>query len=573
MGKENIWIGKTLQEDKYSLEQILGEGGFGVTFKAVHHYLGQRVVIKTLNPASQKSLNFEDLQRQFQNEARRLAQCIHPNIVRVSDFFVEDDLPYMVMDFIDGQTLEAMVFPGNPLAEAKAVHYIRQVGEALKVVHRKGLLHRDIKPQNIMLRRGACDVVLIDFGIAREFTPGQVQTHTNLITTGYAPIEQYLVQERRTSATDVYGLAATLYALLTAHVPLAAILRDRQQLPTPRDLNPQISPQINHAVLQGMAIEARHRPATVDEWLTLLPGRTDAVMPDRPKVAFSSPKTAATVAVAPRQPTSTFPTPSKKSAQTQGPRASRSPRDSHPPWLLWGGMVSLAVVFGAIAALGLQFFQTPPQGTQPEVATANPPEPAIPEPAKLDNPEAIPEVVTATSTNNPSAEDTSTATDHAAATDNPSADNPSADNEDQTAQPTHAALAIPGFPVRTSETTIQQWLGEPTKTSTGYWPNTRSAQYDIVPDEITLAYQYDQTSGRVRQTEASFAQSVSLKLIQITFNGMLDESAPTVIKNQLAAVQSRQLNRYTFTHGSLEGVIKRNQYDRIYIGIWEEDLH
>ena len=589
MGNENIWIGKSLQEGKYTLEQVLGKGGFGVTFRAIHHYLGQQVVIKTLNPSSQKSHNFEDLQYQFQNEARRLAQCVHPNIVRVSDFFVEDGLPYMVMDFIDGQTLESLVFPGRPLAESTAVHYMRQIGEALKVVHRNGLLHRDIKPQNIMVRRGDRAAVLIDFGIAREFTPGQVQTHTSLITTGYAPIEQYLSQERRTPATDVYGLAATLYALLTAHVPTAAILRDRQPLVAPRDLNPQVSLRVNHAVLRGMAMEARQRPATVDEWLASLPSsRSSSVATNQAHMASPSLTAAATLAVAPRQPTSAIPQPSRRRSQSRGSRSSRASIASGRPWLLWGGMASLAAVLGAIAALGSLFFQPAPQEAQSEVATANPNESVIPKPPESDKTREpnggvteplVDDSATVTdASTNPSTNDAAVPDDTAVET---AADNPPADEtatadqtgDDTAAQPNPESLAIPGFAVRTSEATIQEWLGEPNKTDTGYWENTRAVQYDIIPSKVTLAYLYDQTSGRVRQTEASFAQSVPLNVLEITFNGMLGETVPTAIKDQLDAVQSRQSNSYAFTHGSLEGVIERNSSDRIYIAVWEEDLH
>lgn len=283
----NSLVGKSLQGGKYTLEQELGRGGFGVTFKATHHYLGQSVVIKTLNESLHLHPEFARFERQFQDEARRLALCIHPNIVRVSDFFVEAGWPYMVMDYIPGSTLQAVVFPGQPLSEATAIHYIRQIGEALKVVHQKGLLHRDIKPENIILRTPPMpyqagtrvgEVVLIDFGIAREFTPNSTQTHTTMVSDGYAPLEQYLSKEKRTPASDVYGLAATLYALLTAQVPTPAVIRvseaavtHRQPMPAPRDLQPDISASVNEAIMRGMAVEAQYRPATIDEWLSLLP--------------------------------------------------------------------------------------------------------------------------------------------------------------------------------------------------------------------------------------------------------------------------------------------------------------
>lgn len=267
----NSLVGKTLQGGKYTLEQELGRGGFGVTYRATHHYLGQTVVIKTLNESLQLDPDFARFQRRFQDEARALALCIHPNIVRVSDFFVEAGWPYMVMDYVPGPTLQAVVFPGHPLDETTALNYIRQIGDALNVVHQKGLLHRDIKPENIILRQGTQEVVLIDFGIARGFTPDSTQTHTRIVSDGYAPLEQYLEKEKRTPATDVYGLAATLYALLTAQVPTPAVIRDRQPMPAPRDLRPELTPALNQAIMRGMAVEARYRPTSVDEWLSLLP--------------------------------------------------------------------------------------------------------------------------------------------------------------------------------------------------------------------------------------------------------------------------------------------------------------
>ncbi|MBW4614301.1 MAG: protein kinase [Desmonostoc vinosum HA7617-LM4] len=272
--------GTTLQGGKYTLLQEIGRGGFGITYRAKHHYLGQDVVMKTINERLRQHPDFAKFERQFQDEARRLATCVHPNIVRVSDFFVESRLPYMVMEYIPGDTLgDAFVLPGIPLPEAIAIHYIRQIGAALQVVHNNGLLHRDVKPDNIILRQGTQEVVLIDFGIAREFNSGARQTHTGLVSEGYSPIEQYLSQAPRTPATDIYGLAATLYALLTAQVPIPALLRDREKMPSPCELQPHLSAAVNQAVMRGMAVESRHRPASVAEWLKLLPGNRVDVTP------------------------------------------------------------------------------------------------------------------------------------------------------------------------------------------------------------------------------------------------------------------------------------------------------
>lgn len=368
----NTLVGKTLQGGKYTLEQELGRGGFGVTYKATHHYLGQTVVIKTLNESLQLHPDYARFQRQFQDEARRLALCIHPNIVRVSDFFVEAGWPYMVMDYVAGPTLQAVVFPEKPLSEATAINYIRQVGEALKVVHQKGLLHRDIKPENIILRQGTQEVVLIDFGIAREFTPDSTQTHTSMVSDGYAPIEQYLIKEKRTPASDVYGLAATLYALLTAQVPTPAVIRDRQPMPAPRELQPQLSPGVNQAVMRGMAIELRYRPQTVEELLLLLPNpQPDSAIGS---VNGSSPTyTGATVPVSPQH---------LRQLQEKSESANQAaaPRRSFVPQLVIG--VGLAITTGLVALGTVRY-----QSEQPELQPSEQPvaKPVAPSPISLPN--------------------------------------------------------------------------------------------------------------------------------------------------------------------------------------------
>ncbi|HEY9644420.1 MAG TPA: serine/threonine-protein kinase [Coleofasciculaceae cyanobacterium] len=396
----NSLVGKTLQDGKYTLEQPIGQGGFGITFRAVHHYLRQTVVIKTLNPMSQSNPQYAEFERQFRDEARRLAMCLHQNIVRVNDFFIEDDIPYLVMDYIAGQTLEEVVFPDHPLPEAVAIQYIRQIGAALQVVHQNGLLHRDVKPQNIILRQGTQEVVLIDFGIAREFTPGVTQTHTSLISVGYAPIEQYLAQEKRTPATDVYGLAATLYALLTAQVPVASILRDRQPMPTPIELQPHLSAAVNQAVLRGMAVEVRYRPHTVTDWLALLPGHVYSGQPGAAAMGNldemanlridPNPSGMATVAVSPRY----LPPPNSpiSHAETVAPAAEvASPQKQKTGWI-WA-ILGLAAIAGIATATIANLLSQPQVAPLPPATPTETPsfEPSSTETPSLDPAESSPE--------------------------------------------------------------------------------------------------------------------------------------------------------------------------------------
>jgi serine/threonine protein kinase len=177
----------------------------------------------------------------------------------------------MVMEYIDGEDLGTLVENHGVLSEEIALKYIQQIGEALTVVHNNGLLHRDIKPQNIMIRSGKSEAVLIDFGIAREFTPNLSKTHTKILSDGFAPIEQYDARAKRGAFTDVYALAATLYSLLTGELPTIAPMRAiGTEIEEAKKINSKISDRVNHAIIKGMEIKPENRPQSINEWLSLL---------------------------------------------------------------------------------------------------------------------------------------------------------------------------------------------------------------------------------------------------------------------------------------------------------------
>ncbi|MBD1886441.1 serine/threonine-protein kinase [Microcoleus vaginatus] len=588
-------IGKTLQGGKYTLEQELGRGGFGITFRANHRYLGQPVVIKTLNESLRQQPNFAEFDRKFQDEARRLASCVHPNIVRVSDFFVEDGQPYMVMDYIAGQNLGDVVGSNNPLPENLAILYITQIGAALKVVHQKGLLHRDVKPQNILLRQGTQEVVLIDFGIAREFTPGATQSHTNMVSDGYAPPEQYFAQGKYTPATDVYGMAATLYTLLTAQVPVAAILRTSQPMPSPRDLQPQLSAAVSSAVMRGMTVEAQNRPASVDEWLSLLHGQPHGA---------ASPSTGPTVAVIPGH------GPQSPAGSRTAPAVVPSGEGNRKIWWILG-FVAIALIVAGLVGIARVFLSRPSSEPAPVAQDDRTSAPADPDarsrPAPIPAPTSTP-APTPRETPAPAAETPAPAAETPA----PAAETPAPDAETPTPAPAPTPApspeaveptpteklvdkelppdrspapseqpttsyqktpTIPGYAVGTPETQILSELGEPTDSQArGYWPNTRTALYEILPNRITLGYIYDRDSGELVQTEGSFAQSVDALVVRTALNGMVGGASGEILQG-LGDVQQRRSNRFTFRKGSLEGMIERNERDRIYIGVWDDNLH
>ncbi len=290
-----VWAsGHRLQGGYYTIEKELGEGGFGITYLA-REKDGRQVVIKTVNDKVQRRPDSAKFQQDFLNEALRLAKCSHPHIVRIDQVIQEGVLWGIVMEYIDGEDLAHRVENRGALPEAEALRYIHQIGEALIVVHNQSLLHRDIKPQNIMLRSGKSEAVLIDFGISREFAPNMNQKQTQMLSDGFAPIEQYDKRAKRGAYTDVYALAATLYSLLTGEVPMLAPLRAYGMLlEEPKQVKPSISGRVNQAILKGMEVNAANRPQSVQEWLALLGTRFTSATLLASQAAFCfTPKTTA----------------------------------------------------------------------------------------------------------------------------------------------------------------------------------------------------------------------------------------------------------------------------------------
>ncbi|MEM7581511.1 MAG: serine/threonine-protein kinase, partial [Cyanobacteria bacterium P01_A01_bin.80] len=208
-----LWTPKQqLQSGKFTIQKVLGGGGYGVTYSALDANTNKTVAIKTLNPIHQSQADFEQQQVKFVQEAFRLVQCNHPHIVKFHEVINESGLWGMVMEHISGQDLAVYISQQGKLSEPEALKYINQIGTALEYIHQQGLLHRDVKPTNIVLRENQQEAVLIDFGLAREFDLNQTGSMTNSKTEGYAPIEQYERRGKFGAYTDVYALAATLYA-------------------------------------------------------------------------------------------------------------------------------------------------------------------------------------------------------------------------------------------------------------------------------------------------------------------------------------------------------------------------
>ncbi|MDP9378563.1 MAG: serine/threonine protein kinase [Chloroflexota bacterium] len=272
-----------LKNDSFSIGKLLGRGGFGITYFGADLRLKRAVAIKEFFPAGSTrqgknvvlpgGLSPDDYAlatQKFLQEAQVVARFRNPGIVNVYEVFEENQTAYMVMEYLQGETLmDRLERYGKPLPEGELVSITGPVADALGEVHAAGVLHRDIKPQNIMLVGAADPVrpVLIDFGAAREFASGMVNRHSIVLTPGYAPLEQYGEQARRGPFTDVYALAATLYHVATGEQPPAATERALGvALKPPRSLNPALSVSFERAISHGLEMKVDARPQTARDF-------------------------------------------------------------------------------------------------------------------------------------------------------------------------------------------------------------------------------------------------------------------------------------------------------------------
>lgn len=269
--------GDLLSQGKYSINQVLGQGGFSLTYLGYDLLLEAPVAIKEFYPAGCRRVDgkvtsagnwsesdFLKLRAKFLDEGHVLSRFNHPGIVAVYAVFEENNSAYIVMEYLQGHTLLALMGArGGVLSEPEALYYAVRVGEALETVHNGGLLHRDVKPENILVTEEG-RVVLLDFGTARRYLSQDQPAGQTTLTPGYAAPEQYDPRAPEGPSTDVYGLAATLYHLLTGAVPFDAMRRREGAVLSPIDrFQAGITPDVCRCIEGALALEPSERPASV----------------------------------------------------------------------------------------------------------------------------------------------------------------------------------------------------------------------------------------------------------------------------------------------------------------------
>ena len=606
-----------LLNNRYQVIQVLGAGGFGETFLAedIHLPSRRRCVIKQLKPLADDPKTYQKIQHKFEREAATLEFLGEGSeqIPNLFAYFSEDGLFYLVQEWIQGQTLTDIVENQGCLNEEAVREILLSLLPVLEYVHSKGIIHRDIKPDNIILRNSNRKPVLIDFGAVKETVRTAINSSGNTTksmvigTPGYMPIEQAV--GRAVFATDIYSLGLTAIYLFTGKHPQELEINPQTGELIWESDAPGITESLKQVLNQAINPNIGTRFSTASKMLYALESNSgiNTASPVSNNQNTNNQQTQKTVAVSP---VAGVP---QNNISSNSNSNSQNSTNSLKPGLIFAGLLGAGLIGGmAIANFNNQqpeedvvISQTSPpdidNNDSDDNLNVNPsPEPSsnqnqiqsapIPE-AEISpqsqtpqvrsqqeieiiepTPEATPELKQ--EIQQPQIASTPPTQPQIILTPQPTPTPTSTPETEQLPQNSNNSSAInfPVFPTGTSESNVKSNLGQPTKVSRGLW-NTRAYLYKLQPNKVDLGLLFDRQSGKLRQTEASLAQSVGVNTMQNTLQGMLKGNINGEIQQGLQRVYQRQSNQHSFQTGNLKGIIQRNKQGRIYIAVWDADLH
>jgi serine/threonine protein kinase len=263
----------------YALLSKIADGGMGSVYKARNNLTNDIVAIKIV-PSTMASNHV--LLKRFEQEFKAASSLDHPNIVRALDFGYDGASPYLVMEYVEGETLGQKIDRQGRVPEREAVRIIAQIAQGLHKAHSHGMVHRDVKPDNILIRPDGVSKIA-DLGLVKEN-----ETDLNLTRTGrglgtpqFMAPEQFRNAKNADSRCDIYSLAATLYMAVTGELPFrscspldAWMKKVQNDYPPPRELNPNLSERLDWAVRRAMSADPMQRPATCREFVEDISGRS-----------------------------------------------------------------------------------------------------------------------------------------------------------------------------------------------------------------------------------------------------------------------------------------------------------
>ena len=259
------YIGRML-DDRYEILELIGSGGMANVYKARCHRLNRLVAVKILKSDLADNADFR---RRFRDESRAVAQLSHANIVSVYDVSTSGETEYIVMELIDGITLKQYMERRGRMDWRESLHFISQIMRGLSHAHSRGIIHRDIKPQNIMVLRDG-SVKVADFGIACLADSAQTLTQEALGSVHYISPEQAR-GDRPDARSDIYSSGVVLYEMLTGRLPfegesaVSVAIQHLSSIPlAPREINPDIPEQLELICMKAMAPDLEHRYQSAD---------------------------------------------------------------------------------------------------------------------------------------------------------------------------------------------------------------------------------------------------------------------------------------------------------------------
>jgi serine/threonine protein kinase len=343
----------------YRIIEQLGQGGMATVFKAYHASLDRYVALKVLHPAFNEDTTFE---ARFQREARVVAKLEHPHIVPVYDYAEHEKRPYLVMKYIEGDTLKARLSEG-PLNSEEIARVVDTVGSALAYAHRHGVLHRDIKPSNVLVSKDG-EMYLADFGLARMAQSGESTLSSDMImgTPQYISPEQALGKNDLDGRTDIYSFGVMLYEIVVGQVPFSAdtpfsVIHDHiyTPLPLPHTVNPSVPEAVERVLLKSLAKDRADRYKDANAMIQAFKSAwMEAGVPMQGTfIKLAQPATTAPEAQRSEKPVEQLAMkaePTKMAAKADALAAAQKPKGKRSAWLL----ASLGLVF--LMCLGLLAF-------------------------------------------------------------------------------------------------------------------------------------------------------------------------------------------------------------------------